>query len=413
MAWRLADLFIQISAPTQGVATALWGLHARLKGLGAVGGVVSNALNNVALTGIKLQGMLGTGGLITVIGLATAAVGALVFGLGHAAFEAAHLQEAIAKAEQAFGSATPKMLAMADELQYRFGALKKEVLDVAASFGLMLQGAHIGREVSADMSIMLTKMAVDAASYFDVSMTEAIQRMQSGLSGEMEAVRRWGVNLTETNVKRQAMAQGFQPGPGGEFDQNVKTIIRFKLLMEALAPAAGDAERSQYRLIGSWKTLTGEFNRFAVNIGSIVAPVLAMIFQGLIFGLRIVNNGLEMLIERAKEFVRWASFGLISFDDKDAAKRRAEIDEKRKKIQEDQAKDEEDAAKAQAMKDRKGFQGGLEEWAKKIQQGAFGAGKALRTAEQQLKQQQKTNEILEQLKNKFGPNANPAPAVAV
>jgi hypothetical protein len=372
--------------------------------MGSIGTKVSGMLHGVTMGATALEGAIGAVGIAAGFALA----GAAVVGLAHAAMEAAHLQEAVAKVEQAFGTATPRVLAMADELAKKFGVVNKEILDVAASFGLMLQGSGVAREMSADMSVALSKIAVDAASFFDVSMTEAITRLQSGLSGEMEAVRRWGINLSESNIKRQGQVAGFG---SGDLSQEAKTLIRFKLIMEGLAAAAGDAERSQFRLVGQWKLFTGELYTFATNLGAVVVPIFTGILYVVNNVLAGVNAAMSMIGAAFKSTLAYIAglFGYTDiFGEADVQKQREAIDARIAATEADRAKDAE-AAKASELAEKhkpKGWQGGLEEWAKHLQEGAFGKGKDT-TAADQLKTQQAMAQLLSEIKNKLG---QPMPA---
>jgi hypothetical protein len=402
--FRLASLFVEIGANTQGLNTALAGIHARLLGIGSIGQAASQGLHSLAMGFTALEGAIGGLGMTILAGLGMAAV----TGLAHCAMEAAHLQEAVAKVEQAFGTASPKVLAMADELAKKFGVVNKEVLDVAASFGLMLQGSGVARDMSADMSIALSKTAVDVASYFDISMQEAIQRMQSGLSGEMEAVRRFGINLSETNIKRQGQAMGFG---SGELDQETKTLIRFMILMKGFSAAADDAERSQYRLIGQLKKFTGQIYTFAVNLGTLVTPVFTAILITTNATLEFINAKFTWFFTYLKAGALWLDsiFGTDLTGAKAAAAGEATTDERTKKIQEDMQKDKEAALKAGAHQP-KGWRGGLEDFAKKVQESAWGSGKH-KTAEDQLKTQKAMEKLLEEIKRNTKPAGSPPPPI--
>jgi hypothetical protein len=408
MAFRLAELFVEIGARTGGVNAVLSGLHARLLGMGPVGQAASGAVHSLTMGFNSLHGAIGSVGIMAGVALA----GAVAVGLAHCASEAAHLQEAVAKTEQAFGSASPKIFAMADELQHKFGALKKEILDVAASFGLMLQGAGVTRELSAGMSVELSKIAVDAASFFDVSMQEAITRLQSGLSGEMEAVRRWGINLTESNIKQQAQGMGFST-KGNDLDQSTKTLIRYKLILEGLAAASGDAERSQYRFVGQLKLFQGQLYELAVNVGTVVVPV----FTGLLIVINqivgafnwMMKTVLDSLMAAANTVAGWFGYDLTGQKETDAD--RAAIDARIAKTEEDQQADTAAAklAEAAGKKEPKGWSGGLEDYAKHLQEGAWGGGKD-QTAKDQLKEQQAQTKLLDAIKAQL---AKPGPAVVI
>lgn len=403
MGFRLAELFVEIGARTGGVYGAIAKVQVGLMNLGPIGVKASDAITKAVLAFGEL-GMLGQIALSAV----AAGVAAAAVGLVHCAFQAAHLGEAVAKVEQAFGTATPKVLAMADDLANRFGVVRKEILDVAASFGLMLQGAGVTRELSAGMSVALSRIAVDAASFFDVEMSEAIMRLQSGLSGEMEAVRRWGINLSETNVLRQAKTMGFQAKDSQDLDQSTKTLVRYKLIMDGLKAAAGDAERSQFRLIGQWKIFTGYVSELAITFGERLLPVLTGAMWVLNWFLGVWVKIEQAINKAGKALIGWAAglFGWDVFGEKEKQANQEAIDKRIAQTEADQKKDAELAKKnelaAKKEKEPKGWQGGIEEWAKHLQEAAWGKDKD-KIAKDQLKEQQATNKLLEEIKKRTAP----------
>jgi hypothetical protein len=415
--FKLASLFVEIGADTGRLNAALAGVHARLLGMGGIGQKLSGGLHAATNTFLGL-GALGPAALA-----ATAAgVGAVAVGLAHCAFKAAELTESIAKVEQAFGSASPRILAMADELAAKFGAVKKDVLDIAGSLGLMLQGAGVGRGASAEMAEMLTRRAVDVKSFFEVPMEEAIARFQSGLSGEMEAVRRWGINLTETNVKRQAAALGFT----GELDEAVKVLVRFKIMMEATSVAAGDADRSQGRLIGAWDQFTGHLSKLATDIGAEVVPMFTLLVRACDLAVKALlaldsaaagrdaSGRATAPDTAANEFGKWVrSFFVTDPAAPDKAKELLAIDAQRAAMARDVAADEaagranEAAARKKKADDEKFWMGGLAEYARHLQEGAFGPKKDA-IPKDHLKSSRNIEQLLKDILNRLG---RPMPAV--
>lgn len=408
--FRLAELFVEIGARTGGLTSALSGVHNRLLGVGTLGQGLSGIIHSTTL---GLMGMAGTAG----------ALGVVAAGLGKAAMSAGHLREAISKAEQAFGSSTDRIVAMADRMAASVGAVRTEVLDAAASFGLMLQGAGIGREASAQMSEALSRVAIDAASYFDVSLSEALMRLQSGLSGEMEAVRRWGVNLSETNVANKARAMGLG-GNGRDLDQSTKTLVRFKIMMDSLNVVVGDAERSQGRLVGQWKLLQGNLDTLITQVGNQVTPMftaLTAAANSLLGGFNKLNASYEQSgspATAANRFGLWVRSLFTGEEmpgpqkqvDAEAARQKA-IDEARAKAQQDFLADQQAAAEAQAKQaqahEPKGWMGGIDEWAKHLQEGAWGKDKD-KLQKDQLAMQQQARDLLQKILAKMG---QPVPVV--
>lgn len=406
MAWKLADLFVQISGDARPLGSTLGSIQQRLMGLVGFGGQIGGSLiGEIAGPLLGLSATAATG-----VGLVAVAAAAATAALGKTAMMAGHLTEAINKSEQVFGSSNGKLIALADELARKFGIVKTTVLDTAASFGLMLEGAGFDRIKAAEASATLVKLAADAKSFFDVPLEEAITRIQSGLSGEMEAVRRWGINLTELNVKQKAMAMGLFNGRG-EMDQATKTAVRYQLILEGLKPAQGDLERTGGGLVQQWEKFTGQLTNLATTIGSVLLPVFTLMLRGL-------NSMLDLVGSQIGAWAEWTLWlakasgilNLLGLDpgDEEKAAKQAEIDA-RIKATEDQFKA--DAAAGQ-QKPRKVWQGGLEEYAKKIANAAAGGNKDT-VPKQQLAVQKQQLGVMQQMLARAGKNGGGAPMPAI
>ena len=172
--FRLASLFVEIGAHTGGLTGVLANVHNRLLGMGTVGQKLSGVLHGVSMGFAGLATSLGP------ISLAIVAIGAAVGTIFKVAMAAGHLNEAISKAQQTFGSFSTKVLAAADEMAAKFGIVKTTFIDAASSFGLMLEGAGINRTNATEMSVVLTKLAADAKAFFDVPFDEGFNASSPG-----------------------------------------------------------------------------------------------------------------------------------------------------------------------------------------------------------------------------------------
>lgn len=268
MSWKVADLYVSITGDSRPLNNALAGVHNQLLGLLGPAGSIGQRISNGILA--PLLGAAG-GAEMLAASLGVGLAGATAVGLSKAVLLASHLQESTNKAEQAFGSYKKTVMAGADEMAAKFGIVKKTYLDAASGFGLKLQGVGIGAEQSAQMANTLTKLAADTSSMYEMTMEEAVTRMFSGLNGEMEAVSRWGVNLTEQNIQLKAVTMGLSNGKK-ELDQYTKTMVRYKLLLEGLAPAQGDLDRTSRDFANSLKHAQGNLENFATAVGERILP---------------------------------------------------------------------------------------------------------------------------------------------
>src|SRR3546814_3222598 len=93
------------------------------------------------------------------------------------------------------------------------------------------------------MSQIFAQLAQDLVSFYNVDTETAIQKLRSGLSGESEPLRDFGVFLTEANVKAKALEMGLT-GVGDELTEQEKILARYQLVLEATKNAQGDGART-------------------------------------------------------------------------------------------------------------------------------------------------------------------------
>jgi hypothetical protein len=207
------------------------------------------------------------------------AIGGGIAGAGATAFlvsatnAASNLNETLSKVGVVFGASSDQVTKFADEMADKFGLVRREVLDAASSFGLILQGAGMTAQASAGLSIQLAKLAADASSFYNVPIDVALEKIRAGLGGEAEPLRAFGVLLSEAAVKAKAAAMGFTT-----LDESTKAAARAQLIVEGLNKAGGDLERTSDSLANRQRKLTGDWENLKTELGSALIPA----FQDLI-----------------------------------------------------------------------------------------------------------------------------------
>lgn len=400
--FKLAELFVEVSARTGQLGPQLGLVKNQMLGLvGAattLGPAVAGAINMVTAAMASNP-----------IGAVLTAVVALTVGLVKTVRAASDLNETVQKTEQVFGSSTDRVVAGADEMAKRFGVVKAEFLDAASAFGGALQGAGMDQAKAAEMAVTLTKRAADVASQFNIDNAAAMDRMMAALRGEYDPAERIGVFMSEAAVKAKAYAMGLAKA-GQELSQQAKMMARVQILMDQTKRAEGDLERTGGGFANQWRQLVGNATNLAVKIGDEVMPA----FTGFITW---VNKGLMWMIEHFKELKQaimnvipgiklfaWIFGSTPEADEqRKIQERRKEIDERNKQMQKSMQSDE---AKAQALKDaghrdRKGWMGGIEEYASHLQEAAFGSNDKDKIAKQQLNVMEKQLEVLNSLGKKI------------
>lgn len=220
----------------------------------------------------------GIGGKLASVG---AAVGKVFLGAGVAAsafgvkavLSASDLAETMSKVGVVFGDQQKIVTNFANQMAKDFGTPKREILDAASSIGLIGKASGLSQGDAAKMSTQLAKMAADASSFYNVPLPEALQAIQSGLVGEAEPMRRFGVLLNAQAVDAEAARLGLQK-VNGAYTEGAKAQARASLIMAGMTDASGDLERTQGSLANRLKELKGRAANFAADVGTKLLPVV-------------------------------------------------------------------------------------------------------------------------------------------
>lgn len=183
--------------------------------------------------------------------LAGAAMGAGLIVIAKKAIETSSaVEEMKNRFAVAFGDATSSMKQWAEETAKDMGRSKYDMMDYAASFQTLFKAMNFGTSTAANMSKQLAKLSVDLSSFRDVSAEEIMVNLKSGLVGETEAVRKFGIDLSEGALKAELYAMGLRKN-AEEATMAEKMQARLNLIMRQTTMAQGDAART----IDSWSNM--------------------------------------------------------------------------------------------------------------------------------------------------------------
>jgi hypothetical protein len=230
-------------------------------------------------TGNKLLGGLGA--------LAAAGAGA---GAGAALFDAAKkaadLGESVSKTKASFGKDAKVIDAAADEMADRFGIVKQSFYDSATTLGLLGTAAGMTSGQAARLGVEMTKLAMDLESFHNVPLEEAMNALRSGLAGESEPLRRFGVFLSEDAVKAEALRAGIAKSSRALTEQQ-KVLARLSLIKNspAIGKAVGDLERTADSATNQMRKFMGDLENTKVAIGqNLIGPLTEALKAARAFG---------------------------------------------------------------------------------------------------------------------------------
>ena len=193
-----------------------------------------------------------------------------------------------------FGSMSSKINDFAKTSIKTFGISETAAKEYSSTMGAMLKSMGFTADKAADMSISLAGLAGDLASFKNVSADEAFAKIRSGISGETEPLKQWGINMSVANLEAYALSKGITKSFNA-MTQMEQATLRYNYILDSTKDAHGDAARTSGEWAGQMRTLSMQFDQFKATIG-----------QGLIMALtpviKVVNKIMEALTALAEKF---------------------------------------------------------------------------------------------------------------
>lgn len=210
-----------------------------------------------------------TVGTAMTIGL-TAPLAAFGTQAARAAIDAEELQSAF---NTTFGNLASGMNRWAEATGNAMGRSTQEMQKLANTFGIFFNQAAPTKQAAAQMSQAFAVLAQDLASFYNVDADTALQKLRSGLSGESEPLRDFGVFLSEAAVQAKAMQLGLT-GVGNELTEQEKILARYQLILEGTRNAQGDVARTSSSTANQLRAAKSQWEELSVQLGSQLLPHL-------------------------------------------------------------------------------------------------------------------------------------------
>ena len=244
-----------------------------LKGAGSF----SDLSTQMADVGQKMQNMgqtltnIGTR-MTTMITLPLAAAGAASMKL------ASDTEEARNKVEVVFGSMAQSVKDFADTALESYGLAEGSALTMASTFGAMASSMGLSEQASASMSTSLTALAADMASFYNVSTEVAQTSLQGIFTGETEALKKFGIVMTQTNLEEFAQQNG---KVYSQMSEGEKVMTRYAYVLNATKDAQGDFARTSDGAANSFRVFQESLKELGAAFGEQLLPIITPIIQAI------------------------------------------------------------------------------------------------------------------------------------
>ena len=186
----------------------------------------------------------------------------------------------------------------AESVSDALGIDPAEWMENQGLFMTLSTGFGIAGDSAAEMSKNLTQLGYDLSSFYNISSSDAFQKLQSGLSGEIEPLRRLGFDLSHAKLQQIAYSQGIHKNVS-EMTQAEKASLRYYAIMTQVTQAQGDMARTIDQPANQLRILRAKTEEAARALGNLLLPIVKIVVPWLIAGAEAVTkfaNGLALIL---------------------------------------------------------------------------------------------------------------------
>lgn len=219
----------------------------------------------------KLTGsLLNLSSIVKTVGVAY--LGKKILDLGNFSINAASkMNELENVTSQVFTKSKKEIEDWARNIDDKIGRSIYQMQNFASVYGSMFKGAGFDESYFKNISKELAVLTADFSSFFNVSDDEAFTALKGALTGETEALKRYGIILNDTVMAQYALTKGIKEN-WSELDVATKMQLRYNKLMEVTSFVQGDASRTIDGYANSLKKAEGLIDNIATSIGQKLIP---------------------------------------------------------------------------------------------------------------------------------------------
>jgi regulator of replication initiation timing len=213
---------------------------------------------------------------------------------------ASNLVEAQNKSSRVFKSSQKIVEQFAKGTASAYGLSKRAAFEYTGTLGLVLNAAERSSEETAHMSVEISKLAGDIASFNNIPVSEALDKLRSGLVGEAEPLRTVGVMMSEAATQAHAMEMGLAASTK-ELTVADKMYARYNLILKQTEEQQGDAIATADTFAGKMRALTATFEDANAELGEHFVEAAA----DAVGGINAVLEAWNKLPDAAQKGIGW------------------------------------------------------------------------------------------------------------
>lgn len=220
---------------------------------------------------------------------------------------ASDMSESMSKSAVVFGKSNQMVMDFAENAAKSLGMSRQAAIESTATFGNFLGALGLSQPKAAKMSMAMVKLAGDMASFNNQDPAEVLLALKSGLSGEAEPLKAFGVDVSDAALQVEALRVGMKK-QNGSFTAAQKSQLAYGLILKQTKTAQGDFARTSGGLANQQRILSAQFMDAKAKIGAFLLPAAVALIHVLTNGL---GPALSNTIRWIKDFVKFMKSGSV------------------------------------------------------------------------------------------------------
>ena len=179
-----------------------------------------------------------------------------------------------------FGRGAKQIEEFAKSAAEAYGLSELSAKQYTGTMGAMLKSSGLAVGAAQEMSIALTGLTGDLASFYNLDTDTAFEKIRSGISGETEPLKQLGINMSVANLEAYALTQGITKSYNA-MSQAEQVMLRYNYLVSVTADAQGDFARTSNSLANQLRILSLNFDQLKIAVGNALMPIAQAVLPGI------------------------------------------------------------------------------------------------------------------------------------
>lgn len=207
------------------------------------------------------------------------------------------------------GDATDAAIKYANSVSEALGIDPSDWMQNQGVFMRMATGFGVTSEKAEVMSQNLTQLAYDLSSFFNTDVQTAMQKLQSGMSGQIKGLKAWGYNLSVAALQETALSLGIEQSVRS-MSEAEKAQLRYITLIQRSKGIMGDMAKTITSPANAMRVLDAQMTKLKRSLGNLVSVLVTQFIPW-------IMAAVEMVTELAEELAEAWGFEVPEFPEVD------------------------------------------------------------------------------------------------